>query len=170
MPNYKSSRGLVLLKEHIETSATATGLTWALTNATFSQYSHFLLIINGIKTATLQLNVKVNDVTGGHYDDGMTIIGGTETLIDNGAVNFWELMSIELSTDPNFFIELTINSPPITGAEVMAFSRATSGTGYEAKGHWLQAASAAGITDMVFAVSTSSWVLGTTFRLYGQRK
>ncbi len=163
---------LKLLDTH---EATGTESSYTFTPAAAlsgDTYDLIIIYISGINTAALALELIINGIVTGYYNDGQRTGGGTITALDENNLAHWVIASatiLDTTVDQfNIIVEIQIPDPSIVaGTEQFGMhSRAiTSRQKTEIKSGSVIAGNE--ITSIKIETSTSTWVLGTKINTYG---
>jgi len=134
-----------------------------ITDVDFDDDSVIVVVIDGEATASLDLQMTVNQDVTSFFGDGSSIGGGTETLLDNNNLAFWELFtSIGANISFAGIVEICLTQ----GGQnfVKAFTRfAAASLQHLAQRH--NTAETA-ITHVTVQTSTSTWKIGTRITVY----
>ncbi len=168
MPNYKSrSATLTSIATYVATGAEATK-TLSFSALDFDSDSEILVVVDGGATASLQLELQINGLTGSvYYHDGSYISGSTETLVQANTTAFWPLASTTLipAANSNFFGTIKIGLNKAGNLDRPMYSSQFQGDGTQVMGGQ-HAATISSINSITIKTSTSTWQIGTRITVY----
>ena len=143
---------------------------------TFANYSAIIIEIDGEITAALSLRLRINGgVTAGNYkSQGMTTDGSTVAALDDGgSQTSYALASSSLLNTANdqFLGQAEIRMGNTTTQRAVVFARIcepSGGTKTEITSGYIIGATE--ITSITILTSTSTWLTGTRFSIYGVKR
>ncbi len=166
MPNYKASNKMVTIEDYNSPSTAATK-TFTFPAIDFSKVSKLVLVIDGLTTAALALRVTINGIVTSKYSyDGRRIAGGTETLLDVTAEEYWEVASVAaIDAARSFMGTIEIYHSTIDKPGLISTVNAASGDKQEQITGFLDQ-EVLSITSIEIVTSTSTWIADTRMTLY----
>jgi len=162
----------ILLDTHVALGIESSYTFTPTTPIDIDDFSELVILIAGVPTLALAMELAINSVVTNYFDDGSSIKAGVETLVNNDSQTQWQIATTNAISIVNaeFFIEVHIILPnTVQNRErIDCWSMVLSGaTILESLGHTLTTPDIVELVDLKFTTSTSTWKAGTTFKTYG---
>ena len=159
-----------VLGDYEATSAEASH-NFNFTAVDFDDDSKLVLAIDGNATATFDLLGRINTIaTSNYFTDALTVIAGSQVLIDTNTATAFTIIptSLIISSQFNFsaIVEIQLSKSSVDQNEPLCNTRSQGDAGvFYGRGR-KTGVDETSITDIEVRTSTSTWVIGTRITLY----
>jgi len=171
MVNSRASDVLELLDKHVATGTEASYTFTPVGAINDTKYSYILVIVSLKQTAAFVTEMIVNASVGTtNHTTGRRFTGSGETDISIASAAHIQLLTVTGSAD-HVFGEVKIFCPSYGTSDIYTYSTFCSGAGNRQDMCTSQTTGThAEITSIKIETSTSTWIAGSTFAVYGVKR